>query len=134
MSSYAPGAVRFGIMTAQIVKAYCDMQTSYRQDPLRPDQSTLFSCIPQNLSRSWTLGQGCMLCAPASGGLSSKCEPVSCEKGVLCDEDKTCTCDETGCYMDYAPDALVDLTLTGDTATGSVAIDGIHSLHLTRLK
>jgi hypothetical protein len=137
MSSYEPGAaVRFGIMTTQIVKAYCDMQTAYRQDPLFPNQSTWYSCLPQHMSRS-SGPDGCMLCGPPYDGRtygSSNCEPVSCEKEVLCEEDRTCHCDETGCSMDYEPDALVDLMLNGDTATGSIAIDGIHSLHLTRAR
>jgi hypothetical protein len=135
MSFHEPGVVRFGIMTTQIIKPFCEMQTSYRQDPRFA--LTPYSCVPPHTA--WTGGpdgDGCAVCRSGAGGLGTcEAEPVSCEKIVLCELDQTCPCDATGCHFDYEPDALVDLQLNGEAATGNIAIDdGIRSLHLARVR
>jgi hypothetical protein len=146
MSFHEAGAVRFGIMTAQIIKPYCEMQTSYLQNPRYA--LTQYSCLPPHLGSSGGGPFGCNLSvvsasnsASASSALEAcatgGCEsiPISCEKVVLCESDLTCPCDNTGCHLDYEPDALVDLTLNGDAATGNIAIDGgIRALHLARVR
>jgi hypothetical protein len=129
--------VLLGIMSGQLYKAYCDMQTSYLQSTIAQRR---YECVPPHEGSGSGPGDSCAVYTTAtpSVGIGGECTApgctrVGCQQLLLCENDPGCDCDNVGCTVNYVPDSTFDLQLDGDTATGQVSLDdGIHALHLTR--
>jgi cysteine-rich repeat protein len=102
--------IQFTIQNYELWSGWCALQTPV------PDSDM---CLP-----NWggvTVGPksdaaGCYQQNPASGQLV----PVDCGKFHLCVADAVCMCSTTACAENTGAEAAFDLTITGNTANGSV--------------
>jgi hypothetical protein len=124
--------LELGIMTAQIYKAWCEMQLSYFQGF---DEAVLdlnpYSCVPyHNASTGPDSDGGCGI--RLSGNSWTDLVPTSCAQLSLC---AACQCQPNGCSLaNFAPDVHVDIQFQGDTGSGSASfpMDGIQAFTLQR--
>jgi hypothetical protein len=121
--------VSFALFTAQVYKAWCQIQLSYPRDDAYGDA---YGCLPLSGGGNWGCGSAGDCCWGDS-------RPVSCAQVALCNHDPACDCSSTGCTISIDTpnanaDLLFNLDVDAESASGDAALDGgIHALSLRRV-
>jgi hypothetical protein len=122
--------LRFKLDAAEAWTAWCGLQKSYAVLASTPE----FNCVP---------GAGGGGYQPGPNGTPTDCmvndtngpyQQVPCGQFFLCDGNH-CACDATGCgpatALDTPFDMTFEMTLSGNTASGSAEVPDLHNLHVT---
>lgn len=125
---------QFDVAPAELWTAWCQLQTPIH-DELNPQ---FYSCV-HNWATSAGSGGGpggsdCMQQDP----MTLQMVPIDCGKLLLCGTSAVCACTAEGCAVSsIGPVRLTktshfDLNIELPRADGSVALDALHNIHLTK--
>jgi hypothetical protein len=121
--------LQLGIVTNELWKTWCGLQTSFDWGPLAPG---MCGCLPNWSGMGSTIGTGsCSINNPTTGAA----EAISCALVGPCFAYPICSCDATGCSVDMTNSATkLDVQLNGNKLDGSIAGLSVSPLnvHLTQ--
>lgn len=113
--------LRFDVKPDELWTGWCALQT--------PQPGGSGRCLPGWATMATGNFTTCSMTNPATGQVV----PVDCAKFVLCSQASVCSCSATACYPTFDVGIMIfDLTFAGTTASGSVAGQTSHNIHLTK--
>ncbi len=119
--SVSGARVQLTVSPGSLWETWCELQTPV------PQASSGYGCLP--VTGGVEDPTGCLYTDPSTGAAVS----VDCGKFFLCTH-RVCTCDMNRCTADTTHQVAFDFHVSGDAGDGSVMLDTLHSVHVTRTR
>jgi hypothetical protein len=127
-ASFNGTRLQLGVVEGEILKPWCELQTSFDWGPAAPGSC---GCLPNWPSMGSASNDGpCTITNPSTGAVVS----VACALDHACTIYNDCSCTSAGCSIDMGyPTSKLDVQLTSNHLDGSINLQGSPTnVHFTK--